>query len=43
MYLIINDQGGIISVKVTIVNVDDKKLVQDMINNLWGSLYIDKG
>ncbi|WP_150142342.1 transposase [Candidatus Enterovibrio escicola] len=43
MYLIINDQGGIISVKVTTVNVDDKKLVQDMINNLWGSLYIDKG
>ncbi|WP_150138694.1 transposase [Candidatus Enterovibrio escicola] len=34
---------GIISVKVTTANVDDKKPVPDMTDNLLGSLYGDKG
>ncbi|PCS22826.1 Mobile element protein [Candidatus Enterovibrio escicola] len=43
LHLIINDQGGIISVKVTTVNVDDKKPVLEMVDELWGCLYRDKG
>ncbi|WP_104399763.1 IS982 family transposase [Vibrio penaeicida] len=43
LHLIINDQGGIISVKVTTANVDDRKPVPAMVENLWGSLYGDKG
>ncbi|PCS23242.1 Mobile element protein [Candidatus Enterovibrio escicola] len=36
LYLIINDQGGIISVKVTTANVDDKQPVSEMADELWG-------
>ncbi len=43
LHLIINDQGGIISVKVTTVNVDDKKPVSEMVDELWGCLYGEKG
>nr|WP_263363826.1 transposase [Candidatus Enterovibrio escacola] len=34
---------GIISVKVTTVNVDDRKPISEMIDEIWGSLYGDKG
>ncbi|PCS21134.1 transposase [Candidatus Enterovibrio escicola] len=40
--LIINDQGGSISVKVTMTNVDDKKLMSEMADELWRCLYGDK-
>ncbi len=43
LHLIINDQGGIISVKVTMANVDDRKPVSEMIDELWGCLYKGKG
>ncbi|PCS23490.1 transposase [Candidatus Enterovibrio escicola] len=43
LYLIINDKVGIISVNVTITNVDDRKLVPDMVDNLWVLLYGYKG
>ncbi|PCS23098.1 Mobile element protein [Candidatus Enterovibrio escicola] len=43
LYLIINDQGGIILVKVTTDNVDDRKLVLEVTDKLWGCLYGDKG
>ncbi|PCS23958.1 Mobile element protein (plasmid) [Candidatus Enterovibrio escicola] len=36
LHLIINDRGGIISVKVTTDNVDDRKPVSEMIDDLWG-------
>ncbi|PCS23268.1 Mobile element protein [Candidatus Enterovibrio escicola] len=42
LHLIINDQGGIISIKVTMANVDDKKPVSEMVNELWACLYGDK-
>ncbi len=32
----VNDQGGIISVKVTTANVDDRKPVLEMVDDLWG-------
>ncbi len=42
LHLFINDQGGIISVKVTMANVDDRKPVSEMIDELWGCLYKGK-
>ncbi|PCS22926.1 Mobile element protein [Candidatus Enterovibrio escicola] len=43
LYLIINDQGGIISVKVTTINVDDRKPVSEIVDEFCGCLYGDKG
>uniref|UniRef100_UPI0037444D6A transposase n=5 Tax=Candidatus Enterovibrio escicola TaxID=1927127 RepID=UPI0037444D6A len=43
LHLIINDQGSIISVKVTTVNVDDRKVISEMVDEIWGCLYGDKG
>ncbi|ENM5770104.1 IS982 family transposase [Vibrio mimicus] len=43
LHLIINDQGGIMSVKITTANVDDRKPVPEMADNLWSTLYGDKG
>ncbi|PCS23630.1 Mobile element protein [Candidatus Enterovibrio escicola] len=40
LHLIINDQGGIISVKVTTANLDDRKLVSEMVDELW-SVYTE--
>uniref|UniRef100_UPI0012382060 IS982 family transposase n=2 Tax=Candidatus Enterovibrio escicola TaxID=1927127 RepID=UPI0012382060 len=42
-HLIINNQGGIISVKVTTDNLDDRKPMSEMADELWGCLYGDKG
>ncbi|PCS21888.1 Mobile element protein [Candidatus Enterovibrio escicola] len=39
----INDKGSIISVKVMTSNMDDRKPVPEMIAELWGYLYGDKG
>nr|WP_223824190.1 transposase [Candidatus Enterovibrio escacola] len=36
LHLIINAQGGIISVKVTTANVDDRKPVSEMVDEFWG-------
>ncbi|WP_223824364.1 transposase [Candidatus Enterovibrio escicola] len=36
LHLIINDQGSIILVKVTTVNVDDRKPVLEIIDEIWG-------
>lgn len=43
LHLIINDEGGILAVKVTAGNVDDRSPVTDMCKDLWGNLYGDKG
>ncbi|PCS23992.1 Mobile element protein (plasmid) [Candidatus Enterovibrio escicola] len=43
LHLIINDQGGIISIKVTMVNVVDRKPVSEMTDELWGYLSGEKG
>ena len=43
LHLIMNDEGGILAVKVTPGNVDDRQPVLDMTDNLTGSLYGDKG
>lgn len=43
LHLIMNDEGGLLAVKVTQGNVDDRKPVLDMVDNVTGSLYADKG
>lgn len=43
LHLIVNDECGILAVKVTPGNVDDRKPVLDMTDNLSGTLYGDKG
>jgi len=43
LHLIMKDEGGLLAVKVTEGNVDDRKPVLDMVDNLTGSLYADKG
>ncbi len=43
LHLIINDKGGIISVKMTTTNMDDRKPVSEMMDELCGCLYGDKG
>lgn len=43
LHLIMNDKGGLLAVKVTQGNVDDRRLVLDMVDNVAGSLYGDKG
>ncbi|WP_146678963.1 transposase [Candidatus Enterovibrio escicola] len=42
LHLIINDQVGMISVNVIKHNVDNRKYVPNMADNLLGSLYGDK-
>ena len=43
LYLIINEQGGLLSVKVTTANTDDRTPVPEMIKNIVGKLFGDKG
>ena len=43
LHLIMNDEGGLLAVKVTAGNVDDRTPVRDMIDNVTGDLYGDKG
>ena len=43
LHLIMNDEGGLLAVKVTAGNVDDRTLVRSMVDNVTGSLYGDQG
>ena len=43
LHLIVNDQGEIISLKVTPGNTDDRKPLPDMASGLKGKLFGDKG
>ncbi len=43
LHLLVNDVGEILSVKMTTGNMDDRQPLPDMVKNLWGSLYADKG
>lgn len=43
LHLLVNDRGDILSVKITTANVDDRKPLPDMVKQLWGTLYGDKG
>ena len=43
LHLIINHKGDILAAKLTPANVDDRKPVPEMAENLFGKLYGDKG
>ena len=43
IHLIINECGGLLAVKFTQANVDDRSLVLEMAKNIFGKLYADKG
>lgn len=43
LHLVINDRGEIMAFKLTAGNVDDRKVAPDLITNLVGKLFGDKG
>lgn len=43
VHIIVNDQGELISVTLTKGNVDDRKPVSNMVKNIFGKLFGDKG
>lgn len=43
LHLLVNDVGEILSLKVTAGNVDDRKPLPELVRELWGHLYADKG
>ncbi len=43
LHLIINHQSGIISVKVTTDNVDNRKPMSEIDDEIWGCLYGNNG
>ena len=43
LHLIINDKGEVLSFQVTPGNVDDRVPVKDLVKELFGKLYGDKG
>ncbi|TDF42375.1 IS982 family transposase [Alteromonadaceae bacterium M269] len=43
LHLVMNDEGGLLGVKVTKGNIDDRKPVLDMMDNVTGKVYADKG
>lgn len=43
LHLIMNDEGGLLAAKVTAGNVDDRSPVPEMVDNVTGSMYGDKG
>lgn len=43
LHLIINHLGEILSARLTAGNIDDRKPLVDMVNNVTGQLYADKG
>ena len=43
LHMVINNIGQIISIKITKGNVDDRQPVEELLKNLKGSAYADKG
>jgi IS5 family transposase len=43
LHLVVNDQGELLSVKVTPANTDDRTPVPELTQHLWGKLFGDKG
>ena len=43
LHLIINEQGEILAFQLTPGNVDERKIVPSLTNDLWGRLFGDKG
>lgn len=43
LHLVVNDQGELLSFRLTPGNVDDRKPVPSVVKRLWGKLFGDKG
>lgn len=43
LHLVVNDQGELLSIKLTAANVDDRKPVPSLTKGLFGKLFGDKG
>jgi hypothetical protein len=43
LHIIVNERGGLLSVKLTRANVDDRSPVLDMVKNIFGKLFGNKG
>ena len=43
LHLIVNDQGELLAVQLTPVNIDDRRPVPQMTKKLWGKLVGDRG
>jgi len=43
LHLVINDRGELLNVTLTAANVDDRKPVPDLVDNLFGKIFGDKG
>lgn len=43
LHLIINDRGELLAFKLTPANTDDRKPIPEMVDDLWGKLFGDKG
>ena len=43
LHLIINEKGGLLAVKVTAGNVDDRTYVSEMSSEIFGKIFGDKG
>ena len=43
LHLVINDRGELLNFQVTPGNVDDRKPVPDLLQHLFGKVFVDKG
>ena len=43
LHLIINDRGELLAFKLTPANIDDRKPIPEMTQDLWGQLFGDRG
>ena len=43
LHLVINDRGELLNVQITPGNIDDRKPVVELLQDLWGKVFADKG
>jgi len=43
LHLVVNEYGEILNFQVSAGNIDDRKSVPTLVNNLFGKLFGDKG
>lgn len=43
LHLVVNDQGELLNIQITPGNTDDRKPVQDLLKDLYGKVFADRG
>ena len=43
LHIVVNDKGEIMAIRVTLGNIDDRQVIDDMTSQLQGWLFADKG